>query len=260
MFVNFYYIYIYTNCSHCHSTDGPSGFGFELTFRVKREAGETNPPTWPAHLLQSLARYVFYSQAQLMAGDHIPWPTSLDKQPNFSSQQSEKRRRHHHHHQQQQTDKETNVKELENARKSIAMAAAATAASILAANSAKTGMGSSSAALSALTNPSTYASMVAAALAAVNNNNSNDPVGQNETKDKLTTNSTNSSRIHHMLLVEDPQLKKITTPYGYVQFLQVITFLCNSYEFYFLIIVAQMYTRISENSVKNSTIVERLKE
>ncbi|CAH8551475.1 unnamed protein product [Schistosoma intercalatum] len=207
---------------HCHSTDGPSGFGFELTFRVKREAGETNPPTWPAHLLQSLARYVFYSQAQLMAGDHIPWPTSLDKQPNFSSQQSEKRRRHHHHHQQQQTDKETNVKELENARKSIAMAAAATAASILAANSAKTGMGSSSAALSALTNPSTYASMVAAALAAVNNNNSNDPVGQNETKDKLTTNSTNSSRIHHMLLVEDPQLKKITTPYGYVQFLQLV--------------------------------------
>ncbi|XP_018645652.1 suppressor of fused, putative [Schistosoma mansoni] len=215
---------------HCHSTDGPSGFGFELTFRVKREAGEANPPTWPAHLLQSLARYVFYSQAQLMAGDHIPWPTSLDKQPNFSSQQSEKRRRHHQHHQQQQqqTDKEINVKELENARKSIAMAAAATAASILAANSAKTGIGSSSAALSALTNPSTYASMVAAALAAVNNNNSltindsNDSVGQNETKDKVTTNSTNSSRIHHMLLVEDPQLTKITTPYGYVQFLQLV--------------------------------------
>ncbi|CAH8511380.1 unnamed protein product [Schistosoma turkestanicum] len=215
---------------HCHSSDGPSGFGFELTFRVRREPSERNPPTWPAHLLQSLARYVFYSQAQLMAGDHIPWPTSLDKQPNFSSQQSEKRQRHqnYHHHQQQQTDKETNMIELDNARKSIAMAAAATAASILAANSAKTGMGSSSAALSALTNPSTYASMVAAALAAVNNKNSlttdnlNDPAEQSEAKSKQTTSSTNSSRIHHMLLIEDPQLKKITTPYGYVQFLQLV--------------------------------------
>ncbi|TNN09781.1 Suppressor of fused [Schistosoma japonicum] len=205
--------------SHCHSADGPSGFGFELTFRVKREAGETNPPTWPAHLLQSLARYVFYSQAQLMAGDHIPWPTSLDKNPN-SSQQMEKQQQ-----QQQQEDKQTNSEDLDNARKSIAMAAAATAASILAANSAKTGMSSSSAALSALTNPSTYASMVAAALAAVNNNNSlmpNNSADRNEVKDdKLTTNSANS-RIHHMLLVEDPQLKKITTPYGYVQFLQLV--------------------------------------
>ncbi|CAH8544699.1 unnamed protein product [Heterobilharzia americana] len=204
--------------SHCNSTDGPSGFGFELTFRVKREPGETNPPTWPAHLLQSLARYVFYSQAQLMAGDHIPWPTSLDKQPN-SSQQSDKR--------QQMIDKQVNSEELDNARKSIAMAAAATAASILAANSAKTGMTSTSAALSALTNPSTYASMVAAALAAVNTNNnnsssstnnSNDTVDQCSGKDKVST----SSRIHHMLLIEDPQLKKISTPYGYVQFLQLV--------------------------------------
>ena len=40
-------------------TEGPSGFGFELTFRLKREPGETNPPTWPATLMQALARYVF---------------------------------------------------------------------------------------------------------------------------------------------------------------------------------------------------------
>lgn len=43
----------------CQGTDGPSGFGFELTFRLKREPGETNPPTWPATLMQALARYVF---------------------------------------------------------------------------------------------------------------------------------------------------------------------------------------------------------
>lgn len=41
--------------------DKPSGFGFELTFRLKREVGETAPPTWPAELMQGLARYVFQS-------------------------------------------------------------------------------------------------------------------------------------------------------------------------------------------------------
>lgn len=41
--------------------EGPSGFGFELTFRLKREVGETAPPTWPAELMQGLARYVFQS-------------------------------------------------------------------------------------------------------------------------------------------------------------------------------------------------------
>ena len=42
-----------------NGNEGPSGFGFELTFRLKREQGETNPPTWPATLMQALARYVF---------------------------------------------------------------------------------------------------------------------------------------------------------------------------------------------------------
>lgn len=39
----------------------PSGFGFELTFRLKREPGETAPPTWPAAVMQALAKYVFGS-------------------------------------------------------------------------------------------------------------------------------------------------------------------------------------------------------
>lgn len=60
---------VYT-VSHCVSLclcvrfaglDKPSGFGFELTFRLKRELGETAPPTWPAELMQGLARYVFQS-------------------------------------------------------------------------------------------------------------------------------------------------------------------------------------------------------
>lgn len=39
----------------------PSGFGFELTFRLKKSSEETAPPTWPANLMQSLAKYVFKS-------------------------------------------------------------------------------------------------------------------------------------------------------------------------------------------------------
>ena len=41
--------------------DSPSGYGFELTFRLRREVGETAPPTWPATLMQALAKYVFQS-------------------------------------------------------------------------------------------------------------------------------------------------------------------------------------------------------
>jgi hypothetical protein len=38
-----------------------SGFGFELTLRVKRGAGETEPPPFAWNVLQNLARYVFES-------------------------------------------------------------------------------------------------------------------------------------------------------------------------------------------------------
>uniref|UniRef100_A0A1B6C1J0 Suppressor of fused homolog n=1 Tax=Clastoptera arizonana TaxID=38151 RepID=A0A1B6C1J0_9HEMI len=58
--------------------DTPSGFGFELTFRLKRELDETAPPTWPATLLQALAKYVFQSGNTLCAGDHVSWHCALD--------------------------------------------------------------------------------------------------------------------------------------------------------------------------------------
>uniref|UniRef100_A0A8C9XYA5 Suppressor of fused homolog n=1 Tax=Sander lucioperca TaxID=283035 RepID=A0A8C9XYA5_SANLU len=58
--------------------DGPSGFGFELTFRLKRETGETAPPTWPAELMQGLARYVFQSENTFCSGDHVSWHSPLD--------------------------------------------------------------------------------------------------------------------------------------------------------------------------------------
>ncbi|XP_013390520.1 suppressor of fused homolog isoform X2 [Lingula anatina] len=58
--------------------ESPSGFGFELTLRLKREPGETAPPTWPAALLQALARYVFQSENTLCSGDHVSWHAPLD--------------------------------------------------------------------------------------------------------------------------------------------------------------------------------------
>lgn len=45
----------------------PGGFGFELTFRLRRETDETAPPTWPATLMQSLAKYVFQSGSLMLA-------------------------------------------------------------------------------------------------------------------------------------------------------------------------------------------------
>ncbi|KAL5244334.1 hypothetical protein ACI65C_011744 [Semiaphis heraclei] len=58
--------------------DGPSGFGFELTFRLLKDSSETSPPTWPARLMQSLAKYVFKTGNTLYAGDHVSWHCGLD--------------------------------------------------------------------------------------------------------------------------------------------------------------------------------------
>ena len=41
------------------SASAASGYGFELTLRVAMQPGEPEPPQWPLHLLQSLARYVY---------------------------------------------------------------------------------------------------------------------------------------------------------------------------------------------------------
>ncbi|XP_064605123.1 suppressor of fused homolog [Liolophura sinensis] len=64
-----------------HQTSGPgqpSGFGFELTFRLKKEANEGAAPMWPAQLMNRLAKYVFQTGNVLHTGDHIPWNKSLN--------------------------------------------------------------------------------------------------------------------------------------------------------------------------------------
>ena len=37
----------------------PSGYGFEMTFRLARDVAEQEPPDWPLNFLQNMARYVF---------------------------------------------------------------------------------------------------------------------------------------------------------------------------------------------------------
>lgn len=63
------------------TTERLSGFGFELTFRVKcNSPGDWNrePPKWPALVMQALAKYVFQSKNVFSAGDHVAWHCSLD--------------------------------------------------------------------------------------------------------------------------------------------------------------------------------------
>ncbi|XP_046359463.2 suppressor of fused homolog [Haliotis rufescens] len=56
----------------------PSGFGFELTLRVRRNIEDTDPPDWGSTLINKLARYVFHTGNVLHVGDHIPWHKPLD--------------------------------------------------------------------------------------------------------------------------------------------------------------------------------------
>ncbi|MEV0456252.1 suppressor of fused domain protein [Catellatospora methionotrophica] len=48
-----------------------SGWGYEFTFRVARQAGEDQPPLWAANFLQALARYVFGSGNNFGPGQHL---------------------------------------------------------------------------------------------------------------------------------------------------------------------------------------------
>lgn len=60
------------------SSERVSGLGFELTFRLRKYT-ENIPPSWPAQLMQSLAKYVFLSRNKLLPNDYLPWNKSLDE-------------------------------------------------------------------------------------------------------------------------------------------------------------------------------------
>lgn len=62
------------------SKDDPnsiSGYGFELTFRLRKDPENSNSPQdiplWPCKLLQYLAKYVFKTGSVFHPGHHIPF-------------------------------------------------------------------------------------------------------------------------------------------------------------------------------------------
>ncbi|KAL5111720.1 hypothetical protein TcWFU_003174 [Taenia crassiceps] len=210
------------NCST--SADGPSGFGFELTFRLRREPGEKSPPTWPAHLLQSLARYVFRSQAQLLPGDHIPWHCPLDQLPSGSTNGIPGSSA-------PQLPKSSMGQQQQQQQQSVAMAAVAAAASLIAAQTTNQG--------GEPIDPVTYSSALAAAVSAAQAEYSKRM--QNKQQKAATSPAgvptLEVSRIRHMLLVDDPQLAKINTPYGWVCFLQVNIYNARQFDISLFIVV-----------------------
>src|SRR5262245_47431689 len=50
-----------------------SGWGFELSFRLKRPKGKKSPPEWPLPFLQNLARYVFNTGNAFDDEHYIAW-------------------------------------------------------------------------------------------------------------------------------------------------------------------------------------------
>lgn len=66
-----YITYGFTELYQKESNDPAiSGYGFELTFRLKR-GSEEEPPIWPINLLQNLGRYVFSSGNVFGPGHHM---------------------------------------------------------------------------------------------------------------------------------------------------------------------------------------------
>ena len=61
------------------SKNAVSGFGFELTFRLKRGSEDT-PPGWPINMMQNLARYVFSTGNTFDSGHYLNanGPIALD--------------------------------------------------------------------------------------------------------------------------------------------------------------------------------------
>jgi hypothetical protein len=73
-------------------TEPISGYGFELTFRLRKSPENSNSvqdiPLWPCKLLQYLAKYVFKTGTQFHAGHHIPFGHIL---PNLYSSNGDTR-------------------------------------------------------------------------------------------------------------------------------------------------------------------------
>jgi len=83
-----YVTYGFTELYEKESDDSEtSGYGFELTFRLKTKGEETTAPRWVLALLQNLARYVFKTGNVFNPGDWMTanGPIALDTQTTLCS-------------------------------------------------------------------------------------------------------------------------------------------------------------------------------
>jgi suppressor of fused len=73
--------YVGYGCSDLVAKSNPksplSGFGYELTFRLRDDAAE--PPIWPVMLLQSLTRYTWDTRNVFRSGDWMPFGAGWQK-------------------------------------------------------------------------------------------------------------------------------------------------------------------------------------
>jgi suppressor of fused-like protein len=57
--------------AECTSSDGPSGFGYELTFRLSKLPGEEHAPSWPSDVMNTLGRYFLATGARVATGHNL---------------------------------------------------------------------------------------------------------------------------------------------------------------------------------------------
>lgn len=58
------------------SSERVSGLGFEFTMRLKKYSD--TPPSWPAQLMQQLAKYAFVTRNKILPNDYFPWNKPLN--------------------------------------------------------------------------------------------------------------------------------------------------------------------------------------
>ncbi|CAJ0961099.1 unnamed protein product [Ranitomeya imitator] len=163
--------------------DGSSGFGFELSFRLKREQEESAPPTWPAELMQGLARYVF--QSAFLSGKN--------REKNGTCEHSLTDGNQGKHG----VTKRGPV--LSNPMFTLVTGIVGRWRAVC---------------VTALQRPNSDAAAIR--IVVENTFCSGDHVSWHSPLDN------SESRIQHMLLTEDPQMRPVQTPFGFVSFLQIV--------------------------------------
>jgi hypothetical protein len=79
-----YWHFVSFGLSELYEKESPypevSGYGFEMTWRLRRDAAESEPPTWPMQLMQRIARFVIEKRHPFVANTFINLKSPLGGQ------------------------------------------------------------------------------------------------------------------------------------------------------------------------------------